>query len=104
VLEAAATGIPVITTACTGTRDSVIPEVTGLLIPPGYPAAISEAALKLLRDPARRSAMSKAARSWICEHFSDVRVLRLAVSFYESLLQPQQASMSSDANEPVNAD
>ena len=104
VLEAAATGIPVITTACTGTRDSVIPEVTGLLIPPGYPAAISEGALKLLRDPARRSAMSKAARSWICEHFSDVRVLRLAVSFYESLLQPQQASMSSDANEPVNAD
>ena len=104
VLEAAATGIPVITTACTGTRDSVVPEVTGLLIPPGFPAAISEAALKLLRDPARRSAMSKAARSWICEHFSDVRVLRLAVSFYESLLQPQQASMSSDANEPVNAD
>jgi glycosyltransferase involved in cell wall biosynthesis len=48
VLEAAATGIPVITTLCTGSRDSVVPEVTGLLIPPGYPEAISEAVLKLL--------------------------------------------------------
>jgi glycosyltransferase involved in cell wall biosynthesis len=34
VLEAAATGIPVITTVSTGSRDSVVPEVTGLLIPP----------------------------------------------------------------------
>ena len=54
VLEAAATGIPVITTIATGSRDSVVPEVTGLLIPPGYPEAISEAVLKLLRDPERR--------------------------------------------------
>src|ERR1039458_7732921 len=49
VLEAAATGIPVVTTQSTGSRDSVVPEVTGLLIPPGYPEAISEAVLKLLR-------------------------------------------------------
>ena len=104
VLEAAATGIPVITTACTGSRDSVVPEVTGLLVPPGYPAAISEAALKLLRDPARRSAMGKAARAWICEHFSDERVLRLAVSFYKSLLRPMQTAMSGESLEPADGD
>ncbi len=46
VLEAAATGIPVVTTECTGARDSVVPEVTGLLIPPGYPDAICEAVLQ----------------------------------------------------------
>ena len=57
VLEAAATGIPVITTECTGARDSVIPEVTGLLIPPGYPEAISEAVLNLVRDSPRRCRM-----------------------------------------------
>ena len=33
VLEAAATGIPVIATQCTGSSDAVIPEVTGLLVP-----------------------------------------------------------------------
>lgn len=63
VLEAAATGIPVITMLSTGSRDSVVPEVTGLLIAPGYPEAISEAVLALLRDPERHSHMGKAARA-----------------------------------------
>ena len=87
VLEAAATGIPVITTKCTGSRDSVVPEVTGLLIPPGYPEAISEAVLKLIRDPARRARMGEAAREWVCGHFADERVLQLATLFYRSLLK-----------------
>ncbi len=89
VLEAAATGIPVITTLSTGSRDSVVPEVTGLLIPPGYPDAISEAVLKLLRDPARRRRIGGAARAWVLEHFVDERVLGLAAAFYKSLLEPE---------------
>lgn len=96
VLEAAATGLPVITTECTGSRDSVVPEVTGLLIPPGYPEAISEAVLKLLRDPARRWCMGKAARAWVCAHFADEHVLRLATEFYTSLLkrEPEERSVA----------
>jgi glycosyltransferase involved in cell wall biosynthesis len=96
VLEAAATGIPVITTLSTGSRDSVVPEVTGLLIPPGYPQAISEAVLKLLGEPARRRIMGKAARAWVCTHYADERVLRLAVSFYKSLLKPKPAAKASE--------
>ncbi|HEY1903200.1 MAG TPA: glycosyltransferase family 4 protein [Terracidiphilus sp.] len=88
VLEAAATGIPVVTTQCTGSRDSVVPEVTGLLIPPGYPQAISEAVLTLLRKPERRRRMGRAARAWVCTHFADERVLQLATAFYKSLLKP----------------
>lgn len=86
VLEASASGIPVITTLCTGARDSVVPEVTGLLIPPGYPEAISEAVLKLLRDPERRQRMGDAARNWVAAHYSDTHVLQMAVSFYQGLL------------------
>ncbi|HMD76303.1 MAG TPA: glycosyltransferase family 4 protein [Terracidiphilus sp.] len=88
VLEAAATGIPVVTTISTGSRDSVVPEVTGLLIPPGYPEAISEAVLKLLCDPARRERMGVAARAWVVEHYSNDRVLGLITAFYRSLLAP----------------
>jgi glycosyltransferase involved in cell wall biosynthesis len=88
VLEAAATGIPVITTECTGARDSVLAEVTGLLIPPGYPVAISEAVLKLLRDSERRLRMGEAARKWVVAHYADERVLSLAVSYYRSLIRP----------------
>jgi glycosyltransferase involved in cell wall biosynthesis len=90
VLEAAATGIPAVTTESTGSRDSVIPEVTGLLIPPGYPDAIVEAVMKLLRDPARRRRMGEAARVWVTEHFSDTRVLGLTAEFYKSLLRPSR--------------
>jgi glycosyltransferase involved in cell wall biosynthesis len=87
VLEAAATGIPVVTTLCTGSRDSVIPEVTGFLIPPGYPEAISEAVLKLLLNPERRMRMGAAARRWVLEHYTNERVLGLLTNYYKSLLE-----------------
>jgi glycosyltransferase involved in cell wall biosynthesis len=87
VLEAAATGIPVVTTFSTGSRDSVVPEVTGLLIPPGYPGAISEAVLRLLRNADRRRRMGIAAQAWVIERFSDERVLRLTNEYYKRLLE-----------------
>jgi len=86
VLEAAASGIPVVTTLCTGSRDAVVPEVTGLLIPPGYPEAIREAVLQLLSNPERRCRMGKAARAWVLDHYVNGRVLGLAVHYYQSLL------------------
>jgi glycosyltransferase involved in cell wall biosynthesis len=86
VLEAAASCVPVVTTSSTGSRDSVVPEVTGLLIPPGNSEAISEAVLNLLRDPTRRQRMGEAARAWVVEHFANERVLGLITAFYKSLM------------------
>ncbi len=86
VLEAAATGVPVIATHCTGSCDAVIPEVTGLLIPTGSPDAITEAVLILLGDPDRCKQMSSAARTWVAENYEDRRVLGLAVVLYLSLI------------------
>jgi glycosyltransferase involved in cell wall biosynthesis len=86
VLEAAATGIPVVTTFATGSRDAVVPEVTGLLIPPGYPMAISEAVIQLLRNPERRRRMGVAARAWVLDHYVNGRVLGRTVRYYHSLL------------------
>jgi glycosyltransferase involved in cell wall biosynthesis len=98
VLEAAATGIPVITTLCTGSRDAVVPEVTGLLIPPGYPEAISEAVLKLLRDPERRRRMGAAARAWVVKTFANERVLGLTTAFYNGLVGRRVAQDASLAD------
>ncbi|MGD0739285.1 MAG: glycosyltransferase family 4 protein [Terracidiphilus sp.] len=86
VLEAAATGIPVVTTESTGARDSVLPEITGLIIPPGYPEAIYEAVIKLIRDPKRRQRMGRSARAWILEHYVESRVVGMTVDYYKSLL------------------
>jgi glycosyltransferase involved in cell wall biosynthesis len=90
VLEAQATGIPVVTTISTGSRDSVVPEVTGLLIPPGYPQAITEAVLKLLRSPERRRQMGHAAREWVRHHYSDRHVLGLTVAFYREQMNARK--------------
>jgi len=90
VLEAAATGIPVVTTLSTGSRDSVVPEVTGLLIPPGYPEAIVDAVCKLLADPGRARRMGAAARAWVLEHYVDEHVLSLTSTFYKSLLKSKK--------------
>jgi glycosyltransferase involved in cell wall biosynthesis len=87
ILEAAATGIPVVTTIATGSRDAVLPEVTGLLIPAGYPAAIAESVLRLLGNPDDRVRMGRAARAWVLESFVNGRVLGLTVGFYRNLIE-----------------
>ena len=87
VLEAAATEIPVITTIATGSRDAVLPEVTGLLVPAGYPQAIAESLLRLVRDPEDRLRMGRAARAWVTERFVNESVLASTVSFYRNLLE-----------------
>lgn len=102
VLEAAATGIPVVTTLSTGSRDSVVPEVTGLLIPPGSPEAICASVLQLLRAPKRRRNMGKAARAWVIDRYSNGYVLGRTVRYYESLLAQNMPGNS--GGRPVSSD
>ena len=81
VLEAAASGVPVVATTCTGSCDAVVPEVTGLLVPPGHADAIAEAVLRLLGNDELRKGMSGAARRWAVEHFEQRLVLDMTVQF-----------------------
>jgi glycosyltransferase involved in cell wall biosynthesis len=86
VLEAAASGIPVVSTDCTGSCDAVVPGITGLLVPPGDSAAICEAVLNILGDPDLRGAMGKAARAWVAENYEGRHVLGRTVAFYRGLI------------------
>jgi len=86
VLEAAASGVPVVATNCTGSCDAVVPGVTGLLIPPGDPVAISKAVLSILGDPGLCRAMAKASRAWVAAHFESRYVLQQTVAFYVRLI------------------
>jgi glycosyltransferase involved in cell wall biosynthesis len=63
VLEAMATGCPVIATAVAGSVDLVDVGVTGLLVPPADAAALGRALLELANDPKRRISMRAAARA-----------------------------------------
>jgi len=69
-----------------------VPEVTGLLIPPGYPEAISEAVIKLIHNPELRQRMGEAGRAWILHHYIDKHVLKLTSAYYTSLLNSSAAN------------
>ncbi len=104
VLEASATCIPVITTLVTGSRDAVLAEVTGLLVPAGCPEAITEAMLRLIRDAGLRRRMGAAGRDWVMQHFQHTQVQAHAMALYSDLLRaechealPEQATGASAA-------
>jgi len=68
-LEAAASGVPVVTTFATGCRDSVIDGETGLLVPSHDPVALGEALNQLLASAALRRTMGERGRKWATSQF-----------------------------------
>ncbi len=99
VLEAAASGLPVISTFATGARDAVVPGLTGLLIPKGSAAAICAASVELIRDKARRRRMGHEARRWVLEYFPDKDVLQATCEFYSRLVGRDE--VEAGVTEPV---
>lgn len=62
LLEALASGCPVVTTAAGGTLDIVRDGDTGLLVPPADAAAFAAAVIRVLRDPSLKAALRARAR------------------------------------------
>jgi glycosyltransferase involved in cell wall biosynthesis len=63
-LEAAAHGLPVVAHAVGGVREAVVPDVTGLLVAPDDPAALTAAFARLIDDPTLRRQFGEAGRAW----------------------------------------
>ena len=70
IMEAMASGLPVITTAVGALREEIEEGITGFLIPPGDVKAIAEATLRLVRDPELRNNMGAAARHTADQRFN----------------------------------
>jgi glycosyltransferase involved in cell wall biosynthesis len=68
-IEAAEWAIPSIATDCTGIRETIINDQTGLLFAPGDSGALAAAMRQLALDPARRGALGAAARTLAHERF-----------------------------------
>lgn len=76
--ESLAMATPVVATAAMGNPELVGHETEGLLVPPRDPAALAEAVLRLLADPAWARALGRAGRRRVVEGFStQVKVERL---------------------------
>lgn len=81
IMEAMASGLPIVSTAVGGVPELVQHSTTGLLTPKGDERALSEALRQLVSDPALRQAMGNAARHFAIEHFD----IRKTVDAYEQL-------------------
>jgi glycosyltransferase involved in cell wall biosynthesis len=64
-LEAMALGLPVIAAASGGTSEAVEDGKTGVLVPPGDPAALGAALLRLSAEPAWAASLASGGRAWV---------------------------------------
>jgi glycosyltransferase involved in cell wall biosynthesis len=82
-LEAMSCGRPVIGTSSGGTKEYVIHEECGLIVPPKDGDALAEAILRLLENNAERAAMGCAARQRTLDKFQRTEIARQTVEVYE---------------------
>jgi len=75
LLEAQASGVPVLAGAGGGTADAVADGEAGYLVPADQPGEVLAAARTLLTDPARRAAFGEAARARMLRDFRWSRVV-----------------------------
>jgi glycosyltransferase involved in cell wall biosynthesis len=86
VLEAMAAGTPVVATSIPGTAEIVSHGVTGVLVPPGNPAALAAAVKELLEDRALAERLAIAGRELVRRRFTAGAMTRSVANVYEELL------------------
>ena len=82
ILEAMATGLPVVASAVGGVPEIVDDGTTGVLVPPGDPAALAAAIEPLLADATLRDRLGDAGRARVRERFDLAQLRRAHVELY----------------------
>lgn len=83
ILEAMASGLPVVVTDAGGTREAVRDGIDGFVVPCRDVEAMAEALVRLGRDPELRRRMGEAGRRRVLEEFTLDRQTREWMEFYE---------------------
>lgn len=86
LLEAAAAGLPIVTTAVGGTGDIIADGRSGRVVPPRHAAALATAILELLRGPAQAAQLGAAARAHVEAEFGWASVAARFAATYRRLL------------------
>ncbi|MDS4058820.1 MAG: glycosyltransferase family 4 protein [Candidatus Contendobacter sp.] len=86
LIEAAACGLPLITTDAPGCREVVMPEVEGLRVPVGDAGALAQAIARLHDDPILAARLGAAARAKALTQFDERLVIERTLAVYRELL------------------
>ncbi|HEY3396547.1 MAG TPA: glycosyltransferase family 4 protein [Armatimonadota bacterium] len=92
LIEAMAVGKAVVATNSGGAPEIVLPEETGLLVPPNDVAALAAALLRLLEDRPLRERLAAAGQARAREFFDVRRVVAQVQSVYQEMLGSPQES------------
>lgn len=87
LLEAWASGLPVIVTDVGGIPDVCMNEENGLIVPPKNPQAISSTMLALIKNGKLRKKLGKNGRETVEKHYSWVKISRKIEGVYESITE-----------------
>ena len=88
LMEAMATGLPVLTTPIAGIPELVDDGLTGLSVPPGRPDLLADALLALAGDPARRQSLGEHGRHAVVERHSTMLAGQRQAQFLETAAAP----------------
>jgi len=87
VLEAQASGKPVVATDATGAIDSIVEGVTGHTVPVGDSGALANALSTLLENPALAKKMGQAGQRRVAREFQPEKIWSELLIQYQSLLE-----------------
>ena len=85
LLEAMLAGKPVVATDVSSAPEIVAGGETGLLVPPDDPAALADAVLELLADPAHAAAMGEAGLARARNEFSVAKMADRTAALYAAV-------------------
>lgn len=85
VLEAMASGLPVVASDAPGNAEAVDHGTTGWLTPVGDPVALADTLSEALNDPVLRAAAARASRRRFAERFHARRMIEQTADLYASL-------------------
>jgi glycosyltransferase involved in cell wall biosynthesis len=91
LLEAMAAAKPIVATTVSGTLQAMIPDNTGLLVPPGDSRALANAIVQLLSDPLRAQRMGQSARQHVEKYFSAHQQASQHLALYRDLLHMEDS-------------
>lgn len=87
LLEAMATGLPIVASEVSGTTQAMVPGETGLLVPPGDASKLAGAIAELLSDRGRAQTMGAAAKRSVEAKFGARKQADEHLALYQQLLQ-----------------
>lgn len=86
LIEAASSGLPIVTTDAVGCREVVCPDINGLLVPIKEPIALANALERLIVDPRIRARMGGNSRQLAIEKFSSDKIIKSTLQVYRDML------------------